>query len=131
MSVSDLDAPFWAGLGEFELRLPRCATCHVWRWPPQHRCQECGSFLFYWDRIEADGIVYSWTRTWYPYDDRRANEVPYVVVLAEIRAAGNARVLGTLMGSETGLAIGAPVRGVFESNPDGPLLRWRLQTDGC
>lgn len=82
--------------------------------------------------MEASGTVYSWTRTWYVFDRtrERADQVPYVVVLAEIPQAGSARVIGALSGPEDGLRIGAPVVGtIVPPSPRTkgyPAMTWRL-----
>ena len=83
-----------------------------------------------WDQVEPEGSVYSWTRTWYPFVPGRADGLPYVVVLAELPAAGGARVLGVLDGPEDGLEIGAAVTGRIApptaQTLDRPSLRWVL-----
>ena len=126
------DDGFWEGLADGEFRMPRCATCRRWRWPANWRCSECGGWDQEWVTLEPMGSVYSWTRSWLAFDrtGTRAGDVPYVVVLAEISAAGGARVLGVLGGDEAGLAIGAPVRGVVlapsAKSLGYPSLQWVL-----
>ena len=111
MAVSGLDAGFWEGLEQDELRLPRCKDCQAWIWPAEPRCKTCGSFALRWDPVALEGIVYSWTRTWYPFVDERAADLPYVVVLVELPHAGGSRLLGVLTGDEAGLRTGARVVG--------------------
>ncbi len=126
------DDGYWAGLEEGEFRLPRCPDCRTWRWPAHFRCAECGSWEQGWVAVEPTGTVYSWTRTHYAFDrtKERAEDVPYVVVLAEIPAAGGARVMGTLAGTEKGLRIGAPVVGTIDppsaKTKGYAAIRWTL-----
>ena len=126
------DEAYWAGLEAGEFRLPRCAGCGRWTWPAHFRCGRCGSWEFDWNKVEPDGVVYSWTRTWYAFDrtKERAADVPYVVVLAEVAGAGGARVLGVLDGDDAGLKIGAAVRGTILPAQDKakgyPSLVWSL-----
>lgn len=108
------DAGFWAGLDDGELRLPRCAGCDRWVWPAEWRCASCGTFGLRWTGVAATGTVWSWTRTWYPFVDERADDLPYVVVVVELAHAGGSRLLGVLRGDETGLACGATVTGRIE-----------------
>ena len=110
------DEPYWEHLAKGEFRLSRCAECKSWIWPAHYRCGECGSWEIEWVELPPKGVVYSWTRTWYPFDRtaERAEDIPYVTVLAEVAGAGGARVLGVLDGDESGLAIGAPVHGVIK-----------------
>ncbi len=115
-----------------EFRLPRCAGCSRWTWPAHWRCGECGSWEFTWSRLEPVGTVYSWTRTWYPFDRtrERADDVPYVVVLVEVDGADGARVLGVLAGDEAPLKIGARVSGTIlppaEKTKGYPSVVWSV-----
>jgi uncharacterized OB-fold protein len=99
-------------------------------WPPEFRCAACGAFGLDWVPVEASGIVYSWTRTWYPFVPERADELPYCVVLAELPQAGGARLLGVLDGDDEGLRIGRHVRGTIHPPNDAsrgfPTVRWSL-----
>jgi uncharacterized OB-fold protein len=140
MTVADLttlttaDAPYWRWLAEGELRLPRCANCHRWMWPPEFRCAVCGAKELDWVQVERAGIVYSWTTTWYPFVPERSNELPYTVVLGELAQAGNARLLGVLSGPADGIAIGQALVATIDpptSESRGfPALRWHLAGDG-
>ena len=122
------DAPYWRWLAEGELRLPRCAGCRCWLWPPQRRCATCGTYGLDWVPVEPAGTVYSWTRTWYRFVPER--EPPFCVVLAEVDGTDGARVLGVLEGSDAGLAIGRRVIGQIHPASDEsrgfPTLRWSL-----
>jgi uncharacterized OB-fold protein len=83
--------------------------------------------------VPAEGSVYSWTRTWYPFVDARSDALPYVVVLVELPQAANTRLLGVLTGDEAGLAIGARVVGAITAGSDAtyglPSVTWRLVAD--
>lgn len=126
------DDRYWEALEDGEFRLPRCSGCGRWSWPADWRCGVCGSWEMDWVEVEPEGTVYSWTRSHYAFDRtrERAAEVPYVVVLAEIPAAGSVRVLGALAGDERGLRIGAPVRGRIEPPSEMTkgyaAIRWEL-----
>jgi uncharacterized OB-fold protein len=109
------DDPYWQALEDGSFRLPRCAACQRWIWPAHHRCGTCGSWDQEWVPVEPAGTIYAWTRTHYSFDRvrERADQIPYVVALTEIPAAGNTRVLGVVHGDDSGVRIGAPVRGVI------------------
>ncbi|MUL82328.1 MULTISPECIES: Zn-ribbon domain-containing OB-fold protein [unclassified Mycolicibacterium] len=130
------DDQYWEALERDEFRLPRCSDCRRWTWPAHYRCGQCGSWDFTWDRVEPVGTVYTWTRCWYTFDRtaERAPDVPYVVVVAEIEAAGGARVIGALQGSEEALEVGAIVHGHIDPPSDKskgyPALRWSLSPQG-
>ena len=126
------DDEYWEALGRGEFRLCRCAGCSRWMWPAHFRCGECGSWDQEWVAVDPEGVVYSWTRTWYAFDrtKERAGDLPYVVVLAEIPAAGCARVMGALEGDDSKLFIGAKVKALIDppspKTKGYPALRWTL-----
>jgi uncharacterized OB-fold protein len=126
------DDRFWESLEEGVFRMPRCAGCERWMWPAHFRCGRCGSWEQRWEEVEPIGSVYSWTRSWYAFDRtaERADDVPYVVVVAEIPAAGGARVVGVLDGPDEGVRIGAPVRGHIDApsarSKGYAAVRWSL-----
>jgi uncharacterized OB-fold protein len=126
------DDRYWEALEEGVFELPRCADCKRWMWPAHYRCGQCGSWQLLWEPVDPVGTVYAWTRCWYTFDrtTERAPDVPYVVVLAEIPAAGDARVTGVLRGAEDRLRIGAPVRGHIAApsakTKGYATIRWEL-----
>ncbi|WP_296555226.1 zinc ribbon domain-containing protein [Pigmentiphaga sp.] len=54
-------APFWAGLLEGELRLPRCAACRRLHYPPPPRCPDCLDGKLVWTRLSGKARLSSWT----------------------------------------------------------------------
>jgi len=126
-----LDTPHWDGLRDGRLLLQQCGGCAGWIWAPRPICPRCHSFELRWEPVEPVGTVYSWTRTWQPFTREATGHLPYVVVLVELPAAGNCRVVGVLAHAD-GLtpAIGAAVTGKIEPPPDDkhwPLIRWQLE----
>jgi uncharacterized OB-fold protein len=130
MARTGLDAPFWEGLERGEFTMPRCATCQRWMWPADCRCPECGGYELEWPAVPAEGTVFTWTRTWYPFVPERAGALPYVVVLVELPHAGSSRMLGVLTGPEDGLRRDARVVGTIAPPSDAtfglPSVTWRL-----
>ena len=125
-----LDRPFWDGLAAGELRIPRCGHCAAWAWPPQWRCPHCGKWELDWRPVAAAGLIYSWTRTWHAFAPQMKAVTPFVTVLVELPHAGGARLLGTLVGPEEGLRIGARATGDIQPasavTSDLPVMRWRI-----
>jgi len=126
------DDEYWRGLEDGVFKLPRCASCKTWTWPAHHRCGQCGSWEFEWVTLEPKGKIFAYTRTQYAFDrvPERKEDVPYVTVVTEIPEAGGARVMGVLKGDETGLKIGANVRGTIDP-PSAktkfyPAIRWEI-----
>lgn len=126
-----LDAPHWAALRAGRLELQRCNDCRAWTWSPRPICPRCHSFDMGWQEVEPAGNIYSWTRTWQPFTSEATGHLPYVVVLVELPAADNRRIVGVLEDAD-GIVprIGAAVRGLVTPAPDTdhwPLVRWHLE----
>jgi uncharacterized OB-fold protein len=99
-------------------------------WPPQHRCSDCGATRLDWVDVAADGAIFSWTRTWYPFMPARADDLPSTTVVVELPTAGWARVLGGYAGAAEDLAVGRRVHGhVAVPHPSTlglPSLVWEI-----
>ncbi|NKQ56722.1 DNA-binding protein [Amycolatopsis sp. K13G38] len=125
-----VDAPYWEGLGERELRIQRCDSCRRWAWPPDWRCPACGSYDLGWEAVEPVGTVFSWIRTHYPFVPAYADLVPYENVLVELPQAGGARLIGLLTGGA--VRVGDRVRGTFVAasgrTADLPVLTWTKES---
>lgn len=89
------DAPYWVGLSEGRLVLPRCTNCERWMWPAGHRCGHCGEKTVKWEQREPKATIFSWTRTWHRFGLTEALDLPFTTVLAEIEDCG-VRLLGLL-----------------------------------
>lgn len=125
-----LDAPYWAGTRRGELWVQRCRACRTWQWGPEWICHKCLSFDMGWERVEGQGLIYSWERPWHPVHPALKEQGPYIVVLVELPQAGNIRMLGNLFGPPLQeVPIGATVEAVFEPHDDAKppftLVQWR------
>lgn len=123
------DARYWEALSRGELALPRCATCERWRWPAPFRCGDCGGWDFAWQAVEIRGVIYSWTRTWHPFEGTEGFGSPFVTLSVALPEAGDIRLMGVLEG-EGEPAIGAEVVGRVDAaevyGRTIPGLRWRV-----
>lgn len=96
MSRSDgADAPYWKGLVDGRLMLPRCADCARWVWPARHRCGACGAQQVVWEERPLRAHVFSWTRTWHRFGGTEGLDLPFTSVLVEVDDCG-VRLLGRL-----------------------------------
>ncbi len=120
------DGPYWQGLAQGELRLPRCANCGAWHWPAVFRCASCGGWEMEWPVIEPRGTVYSWTRTWHEFPGLEGLAPPFISATVEIANAGGLRLMGLF--TDADISIGLPVSGVFATTrcfeADIPALHW-------
>jgi len=125
-----LSAPYWEGTRRGELVIQRCRSCRGWQWGPEWICHACLSFDLGWERVEGRGRVYSWERSWHPVHPALKDAGPYAVVLVELPAAGNVRMIGNLLGDPRApIEIGAEVTAVFEPHDDAKppftLVHWQ------
>lgn len=86
--------PFWAGCDEGVLRLPRCAECERFFWPPGPVCPHCQSSEFDWVEADGTGSVYSWVTVHVPLDPSVVDELPYAVGLIELKEC--VRIVSTI-----------------------------------
>ena len=135
VAIDGLDAPFWNGLQEERIVLPRCPGCDAYQWGPEYVCYLCGAASLEWTEVPSGaagrprGFVYSWERVWHPVDPSLTDHVPYVAVLVELPDADRVRVLGNLVAAPEGpIPIGAELAPVFEHHHGYTLLQWRLST---
>ena len=83
-----------------------------------------------WHKVSGRGRIYSWERPWHPVHPSLKGHGPYIVVLVELPAAGNIRMLGNLLGDpKQAVRIGAEVAAVFEAHDDAKppftLVQWK------
>lgn len=127
MSGLGADARYWDSLSEGRLELPRCVSCRRWIWPAPFRCSACGSWDIGWEPVEKAGRVYSWTRTWHPFQGAENLGLPYVTACVELPQAGGVRLFGLLEPGD-GASIGASVVGAVRTSRvldrDILAIRW-------
>lgn len=131
------DEGYWAALERGEFAISRCSGCNRWMWPAHWRCGHCGSWDIAWEAIEPVGRIYTWTRNHAVSDvvrERRV-DVPFVTLLVELPQADGARVAGVLLGDESGLRIGAPVKGIIlpadERSKGYVTMAWQIIGDAA
>ena len=129
------DQPYWDGLLEGRLALPRCRGCGRWHWPAVWRCGDCGSWEHDWHAVEPVGAIYTWSRTWHRFPGIESLGAPFVSVVVRLDGADGRRLTGLVEGDEAGLRIGARVRGrIAEVEAAGrvlPAFRWRIEPAGA
>jgi uncharacterized OB-fold protein len=128
--VADRDTqPFWDGVADHRLLVPRCLSCSAWIWQPRPICPRCHAPDPEWVAVTGDARVVSWTALHPPVLSVWAEQVPFVVLLVELDDAPGVRMVGQLVdddgtllktnGEPEGLAMGSSLR-----------LQWRLDEAG-
>lgn len=120
------DTPWWEATNREELVIQRCLDCDAFRHPPRPLCQECRSFRFQWQRVEGQGTIYSYVICHHPVHPALKARGPYNVVVVELPAAGNIRLVGNLVDfPDDQIRVGLPVHVVWERIAEDVVLpRW-------
>ena len=127
-----LSTPYWEGLKAEILMVQQCNDCGTYQFGPEWICHNCNSFDLNWVEVEGTGTIYSWERAWHPvHPALREREEPYIVVLVELKGAGNVRMIGNLLGDpHQDVVIGSDVEVVFEhhidTDPPYTLAHWKV-----
>lgn len=133
----DDGAPFWEYAARGELRVQTCSDCDEPRFPPRPCCPHCQSFTAHWQRMSGRGRIWSFVVPHPPLLPAYAAQAPYNAIVVELAEAPRIRLVGNLVSAPGAalnsldparLRIGAPVRAVFHTPPEGPTLpRWVLE----
>ncbi len=126
-----LDAPYWEGLANDEIRIQHCRGCERWQWGPEWICHHCHCDDLAFRAVTGHGTVYSYERVWHPVHPALKDQGPYLIVLVELDDAPGVRMVGNLLGDpRQPVRIGAPVSAVFEHHREAQtpytLVQWVL-----
>jgi uncharacterized OB-fold protein len=113
--------PYWDGLREKRLLIPKCEECGgVW-FPPSRLCPHCSSLKTGWVQASGRGKIFSFVIFHRVYHPGFSGEVPYGVALVELEEGP--RVLSNIVGvGPEELACEMRVRLVFEEITEGLTL---------
>ena len=114
-------APFWAATAEERLLIQRCETCARAQFPPRARCLACGGALAWEDSCKR-GVIHSFTIVQRAPNAAFKAKVPYVVALIDLQEGPRLMLNVLEAAADPALAIGAPVRVVFEAGDGGARL---------
>ena len=73
--------PFWVGLAENQVRLPRCRACGHLEFPIGPCCSECLNEEFEWVPLSGKGQVWSYIVYHHAFDKSLVDKLPYNVAL--------------------------------------------------
>lgn len=106
--VTEMNAPFWHGLAQGELRLQRCGGCSAHQYPPESFCYECGSREMSWVSVRGEGTVYSFIVVHQLYNKAFKPFLPYTVAIVQMDEGP--RVLAAMLGMQRPVVIGERVK---------------------
>jgi hypothetical protein len=117
-AVNDPDAaPYWQAARQHRLALQWCGSCSAYLYPPGPSCPLCGGDEVSYRDLGSDitGRLYSYIVTHRAFVPGFARDAPYIVALAEVDQALNAKLLANLVGcAPQDVRIGMPLRMVWE-----------------
>ena len=106
--ITDLNAAYWEGLAEGEVRLQTCGACGARQHPPESFCYACGSTEVAWKPSTGAGEIYSFIEVHQLYNAAFKDHLPYVVAIVQLD--DGPRILGAMLGLDVEPEIGARVK---------------------
>ena len=106
--ITELNAPYWQGLAQGEVRLQKCGRCGAHQYPAETFCYECGAREMFWVRVKGEGVIYSFTVVHQVYHKLFKLFVPYVVAIVQMDEGP--RMLSAMLGLKRTLRIGERVK---------------------
>jgi uncharacterized OB-fold protein len=114
--LDDDNRVFWTSGVSGQLRLPFCAACARWIFPPSLRCPDCFGPTAY-APVSGRGRVFTYTVNHYPFNP--AVTVPYVIAIVELVEQEGLRFTTNIVNCPIDtVTIDLPVRVVFEQQGD-------------
>jgi uncharacterized OB-fold protein len=118
-------APFWAGLMENRLRLPRCRACGHLLFPIGPCCSNCLSEELEWTDLSGRGQVWSYIVYHHAFDPAFADKLPYNVALVMLDE-GPSMLTNIVDVANDDIRNGMRVTARFDRiDDDNALLRFR------
>ena len=110
--ITELNAPFWEGLADGELRLQECGDCGARQHPAESFCYACGGQDVTWRPSAGEGEIYSFIVVHQLYHKAFADHLPYVVAIVQLD--DGPRLLGAMLGPDVAPEVGMRVRPSFQ-----------------
>jgi hypothetical protein len=114
--LDDDNREFWTAGATGQLRLPFCAACSCWIFPPQLQCTACSGRAVY-ASVSGKGRVFTYTVNHHPFNPEVP--VPYVIAIVELVEQEGLRFTTDILNCAVdSVTIDMPVRVVFEQQGD-------------
>ncbi|MGE0802752.1 MAG: Zn-ribbon domain-containing OB-fold protein, partial [Lautropia sp.] len=116
--------PYWSGLREGRILMPRCRACGHVQFPMGPCCSACLSDGFDWIELSGRGSVCSYIIYHHAFHPSLADKLPYNV--AEVQLDGGPKVISNIVGIDNdALRSKLPVQPYFDRiDDDLTLLRF-------
>lgn len=121
---------FWAGCAERRLLVQHCLSCGTFQSPARLLCRSCRGGEFEWLESRGRGRIYTYTIVHHPGSPALREQVPYVIVVAQLDDCGGARLISNLVGDDAAeVVVGRPVRLLWDNEAGAWLPRFELVRD--
>ncbi len=111
--LDDDNREFWTSGAVGELRLPHCADCDRFVFPPSRTCPDCAGSAAY-APLSGRGHVFTYTVNHHRYHPEVP--VPYVIAIVELVEQEGLRFTTNIVNCPVeSVVVGLPVRVVFEA----------------
>ena len=123
------NAPYWDGLADHRLVMPRCEQCGHVLFPMRPVCTQCFSDSLQWVELSGRGTVWGYCVYHHAFHPAFVEQLPYNVSMIELEEGPMlvSNVVGVALEAlNTGLCVAA----FFDDREDGAtLLRFRAVSD--
>ena len=106
--ITPMNAPFWEGLAQGEVRLQKCGQCDAYQYPPETFCYECGAQTMSWVAVSGEGTVYSYIVVHQMYHKAFRSFLPYTVAI--VQTDEGPRMLTAMLNLRRPIQIGERVK---------------------
>jgi len=116
--------PYWDGLQQGRVMLPRCRSCGHVQMPMGPCCANCLAEDFAWEAMSGRGTVWSYIVYHHAFHPAFADQLPYNVALVELQEGP--RLLSNVVDIPAdAVRSGMKVTAVFSPQDGATLLRFR------
>lgn len=119
---TSISKPFWDGLRDRRILVPRCDHCGSWVFYPRRHCPQCCSVALTWTEISGQATLCSFTLARIPTLAEFAQPAPQNLAIVTLAEGFNMN--SALVGVEPGaMRIGMALRPVFDVIDDSGATR--------
>jgi len=118
-------APYWEAAGRGQLRMQKCGSCGLFRFPPSILCASCLSGEAEWVKLSGRGTVFSWIVIHQSQHPAFNADTPYNVAIVELEEGPRLHT-NIVECANDDIHIGMPVEVVFDKvSGDTTLPKFR------
>jgi len=129
MSTTSSDpysAPYWQGLRERKVLLPRCQDCGRATLPAGPCCPNCLSERLQWEAASGRGRVVAYAEYHHAFDPALADTLPYNVALVQLEE-GPSLITNIVCDDISEITNDMPVRACFVDVGEETILRFMAE----